>query len=128
MVTAPPKPKPWLAYEMDSEYLLLEPCWGGQLADDELAYVLEHLKTDDVLAAWWGFRARAKRRSVEAIRRVAMDGDPDNQSHNRKIARMRMDSMVSGAGSLVSDTEEITRRPELASRLPGQLQLAFTKA
>ena len=134
MVSAPPKPKPgkvekekpWRAYQADPNYLLLEPGLAGQLADDELAYVLEHLKTDDALSAWWGFRAKARRRSVEAIRRVAMGGDPDNQTHNRKLARMRMDPVVPGAESLVSDREKIIQRPEVASRAPGQLQLAFS--
>ena len=57
--------------------------------DGELSFIQQALLKDPTLSAWWGFRPRSKRQPIEAIRRVAMDGNPDNQSENRYLARMR---------------------------------------
>lgn len=115
MVTTLPKPKqatkapepmparrqdrPWHAYRALANWKLLEPGWTGQLDDDELAFVQEKLRNDDALSAWWGFRPGAKRRAVEAIRRVARDGDPDNQTFNRGLARMKPERAFPGLQS-----------------------------
>ena len=134
MVTAPPKPKPekgrqakpWLAYEMDSKYLLLEPGWGGNLDDDELAYIQERLKADPDLSYWWGFRPGQKTRPEAAIRRVAMDGDPDHRQSNRKLARVRM-GMPDPAheGSLTAMGKNI-EGVEWSTGAPARLEMAFS--
>ncbi len=129
MVSAPPRPKPrkvekekpWQAYTGDTgnNYLLLEPGWGGQLGDDELGYILEHLTADAALAAWWGFRPKAKRRPHDAINRVAEHGDADDQSHNRRLARLRSEMRVAGLESLVSARVQTVRSVSGSSRPPG---------
>ena len=134
MVTAPPKPrpgkgrpeKPWEAYKMDVRYLLLEPGWAGALDDDELVYIQEHLKADAGLSAWWGFRPKAKRRPIEAIKKVAEHGDADDQSHNRRLARLRPDMPVPGIESLFSARVKTFRGAERSSGSPGQLEMAFS--
>ena len=68
---------------------LLEPGWGGHLTDEEVAYIQFHLIRDDKLAFKWGFRPGQKSRPEEAIRRVAMHGDPDNRGANVTLARPR---------------------------------------
>ena len=134
MVTAQPRPKPgkgqqekpWLAYKTDLQYLLLEPGWGGDLDNTELLYVQERLKADAALSAWWGFRRKAKRRPLDAIKRVAEHGDADDQSHNRRLARLRPDMPVPGIESLFSARVKTFRSAERPTGSPGQLQLAFS--
>jgi hypothetical protein len=94
MVSAPPKPqqavKPWHKYRGKTGKLsskLLEPGWGGQLADDEVEFILSRLLSDPQLAYWWGFRPQTKRRSLEAIKAVAMWGSPDIRAENVKLVR-----------------------------------------
>ena len=95
MVTAPPKPRgpPVIQrariLEPNNDPRLLEPGWTGQLDDDELVFIRAELVRDRKLAARWGFRPGQKTRPDEAIRRVAMDGDPDGTAHNRRLARPR---------------------------------------
>ena len=134
MVTAPPRPKPekgrqtkpWLAYEMDSKYLLLEPGWGGNLDDEELACIQEKLKTDLDLAYWWGFRPGQKTRPEAAIRRVAMDGDPDHRQSNKKLARVRREMPdPAHEGSLAAMRKHIGEG-EWSSGAPAQLEMAFS--
>ncbi len=134
MVTAPSQPKPgkgqqerpWQAYKTDLQYLLLEPGWGGTLDDDELAYIQEHLKANAALAAWWGFRPKAKRRPLDVIKKVAEHGDADDRSHNRRLARLRSEMPVAGIESLISARVKTVRGVSGSSRSPGQLQLAFS--
>jgi hypothetical protein len=91
MVSTTEKPKgqerPWVQYGREAQHRLLEPGYGGSLDDEEVDYILDRLKSDDSLSYWWGWRPKAKRRAVEAIKRVAMNGDPDNRSHNVKLVR-----------------------------------------
>ena len=95
MVTAPPRPKgpPAIQRQLIStptyDARLLEPGWAGQLVDDELAFIRAELFRDRKLAAGWGFRPGQKARPDEAIRRIAVDGDPDGTAHNRRLARPR---------------------------------------
>ena len=93
MVLAPPKPTPPrqqpLIPALKGDPRLLEPGWAGHIDDDELAYIREALFRDPKLARRWGFRPGQKTRADEAIRRVAVDGDPDGTAHNRGLARPR---------------------------------------
>lgn len=66
---------------------LLEPGWGGQLTDEEVAYIQFHLLRNSKLAFKWGFRPGQKTRPEEAIHRVAMDGDCENRKVNMGLAR-----------------------------------------
>ena len=68
---------------------LREPGWAGELNDDELAYIRRELLQDKKLAYRWGFAPSQKTRPAEAIRRVAMHGDPDHRSSNVALARPR---------------------------------------
>ena len=68
---------------------LLVPGWGGQLADEEVEYIQLHLQRDAKLAYKWGFRPGQKSRPEEAIRRVALAGDPDSRRVNVALARPR---------------------------------------
>ena len=68
---------------------LSEPGWGGQVTDEEVAYLQFHLERDAKLAFGWGFRPGQKSRPEEAIRRVALAGDPDSRGVNFTLARPR---------------------------------------
>jgi hypothetical protein len=70
----------------------MDPGYAGSLDDDELAYIEAKLKDDASLRLWWGMRPSWKRIPAEVVRRVAMEGDPDNQAHNRTLARPRQQS------------------------------------
>jgi hypothetical protein len=91
----PVKDKPWDRYRKEGSgpgqdrlhYKLLQPGWGGQLDDSELEFILSKLRNDPMLSYWWGFRPRAKRRPVEAIKAVAMWGSPEVRVHNMKLIR-----------------------------------------
>jgi hypothetical protein len=91
MVTTLSKPvkndKPWYRYRREPNWKLLEPGWGGQLDDSELAFIQAKLNADEALSYWWGFRPKTKRRPVEAIKAVAMRGDPDVRARNMKLVR-----------------------------------------
>ena len=80
------------------DYRLLEPGWAGDLGDDELAYIQQELQRDKKLAYQWGFAPAQKTRPAEAIRRVAMDGDPDHRSINVPLARPRKGARRAKAG------------------------------
>jgi len=68
---------------------LLEPGWAGDLSDEELTFIQQALLKDARLSRTWGFRPSQKTRNEQAIRRVGMDGDPENIAHNRRLARPR---------------------------------------
>ena len=72
-----------------SDQRLLEPGWAGELAEDELAYVQRELLADKKVAHQWGFAPKQKTRPLEAIRRVAIAGDPERRSVNILLARPR---------------------------------------
>lgn len=89
----PDHTKPWYKYRLkdggttERPNKLLEPGYAGDLTPEELAYVQAKLLEDSALAFWWGFKPSAKRRPEEAIRRVAMKGDPDNRNENVRLVR-----------------------------------------
>jgi hypothetical protein len=71
---------------------VLVPGWAGTLGDDELAFIIQHLQYDDSLRRWWGMRPSWRRIPEEVVKRIALDGDPDDQGHNRQLARPRQQS------------------------------------
>ncbi len=71
----------------DLNHKLVEPGWAGELTEEELAYTQPQLFEKPELAKLWGFRPGMKTRSEQAIRRVALHGDPENRSLNRQLAR-----------------------------------------
>jgi len=66
---------------------LLEPGWVGEPTDTELAYIQRQLMGNPHLSQLWGFPPRWKRRPLEAVRRVAIWGDPHDRPLNRRLAR-----------------------------------------
>ena len=71
------------------DHRLLEPGWPGELAPDELDFLVAELIKDKRLAFRWGFRPAAKRRPEWAIKQLSMWGDPDIRSTNVALARTR---------------------------------------
>jgi hypothetical protein len=88
------KDKPWHQYQPERNWKLLIPGWGGHLDEDELAFIVEHLKNDAALRLWWGMKPSWKRVPEEVVRRLAMEGSEDNQSLNRRLARPRRQSLA----------------------------------
>jgi hypothetical protein len=92
--------KPWFKYRTEASgtgqgllrWKLLEPGWGGSLGDDELALIVKHLEQDAALRLWWGMKPSWRRIPEEVVKRVAMEGDPDDQAVNRRLARLRKQS------------------------------------
>ena len=68
---------------------LLVPGWAGELLDIELAYIQRWLLKDRRLAYGWGFAPSQGTRPADAIRRVVADGDPNDRTHNMRLARPR---------------------------------------
>ena len=91
MVATLPQPKeqerPWRKYQGEPDWKDLIPGYAGSLDDDQLARIQEALRRDDALSYWWGFRPGQKTRSAEAIRRIAMSGNPEVRAENVKLAR-----------------------------------------
>ena len=90
------------------DYRLLEPGWAGDLADDEVAFIQRELLADKQLAYRWGFAPAQKTRPLEAIRRVAMGGDPEHRNLNVALARPRKGARRAKAG-----VEVAVGRPKL---------------
>jgi hypothetical protein len=85
-------PPPWLKYKGPPgsvRWKLLIPGWGGWLGDDELQFIMEHLKADEKLRLWWGIPGRWRSLPAEIIRRVAAEGDEEDLGVNRRLARPR---------------------------------------
>ena len=61
--------------------------WTGDLAADQLEFLLAELVRDKQLAFKWGFRPGAQRRPERAIRQVALWGDPSHHATNLVLAR-----------------------------------------
>ena len=72
--------------ELQGDPRLLVPGWAGDLCADEFEYVLDQLIRDKILARSWGFKPSTKRLPDQAIRRLALSGDPDHRSANRQLA------------------------------------------
>src|ERR671914_804685 len=103
MVQTPPRPqkgRPWDAYRSEGaepeqnrlRHKLLQPGWGGHLDSDELSYIVEYLEKDTDLRKWWGMRPSWRRIPGEVVRRIAAEGDEDDQAHNRRLARPHRES------------------------------------
>jgi len=75
-----------LAAPVDSNLRCLEPGYAGDLEDEQVDFIRRHLRKSMRLAAWWGF-TKKPRRASDTIRRIAMDGDPDDITWNRKLAK-----------------------------------------
>jgi hypothetical protein len=90
-------PRPWEKYRPKSlgrgpallRWKLLVPGWGGSLDDDELEFIMAHLKADEKLRLWWGIPARWKSLPEEVIKRLALEGSEEDQAQNRRLARPR---------------------------------------
>jgi hypothetical protein len=95
MTAKAPAPRPWDIYRREGQQgRLLEPGWAGSLDDAELLYIVDRLQADPALAFSWGFRPGTKRRPAEAIRAVAMYGNPDVRGNNIKLARGHVPVLV----------------------------------
>jgi len=77
---------------------LLGPGWGGDISDDEVVFIRQELLKDKQLAYRWGFIPSHSTRPADAIRRVAMGGDPERRSANVPLARPGMLTLWSYAG------------------------------
>ena len=77
---------------------LLGPGWGGDISDDEVVFIRQELLKDKQLAYRWGFIPSHLTRPADAIRRVAMGGDPERRSANVPLARPGMLTLWSYAG------------------------------
>ncbi len=68
---------------------LIQPGWAGALTDEELEYLQKLLSQRPQVAELWGFPLGAKTFSEQAVRRVAMWGEPDDPDLNGKLTRQR---------------------------------------
>jgi hypothetical protein len=84
--------RPWRQYRHEPNWRLLEPGFAGFLSDAELAFIIKHLEADLSLRAWWGMPARWKGIPKQVIKRLALEGSPENLSFNRTLARPRRPS------------------------------------
>ncbi len=66
---------------------LLEPGYWGHLEDGELEFIQSALQNNSRLSYAWGFQPVQKTRASDAIRRVAMWGDPKDREVNTKVIR-----------------------------------------
>jgi len=66
---------------------LLEPGYWGSLEDEELEIIQRALENNPKLSFAWGFQPVQKSRAPDAIRRVAMWGDPKDRETNTKVIR-----------------------------------------
>ena len=72
---------------------LLEPGYWGSLEDVELEIIQSALQNNPKLSFAWGFQPVQKSRAPDAIRRVAMWGDPKDREINTRVihsSRMRV--------------------------------------
>ncbi len=105
---------------------LLKPGWAGELAEDQLANIQGELLADKKLSYLWGFAPAQKTRPLEAIRRVAMDGDPDHRQSNRKLARIRREMPVPAHEVSLTAMRKNIEGGEWSSGSPDQLEMAFS--
>ena len=104
---------------------LLEPGWGGDIEDRELSYIKNALVGDRRFAMRWGFRPGQKTRSDEAIRRVAMEGDPEDVAQNRRLARPRKAHQTKSLPATQAKVREETPRSKntTAGTVPAKRRL-----
>ena len=77
---------------------LLGPGWGGDISDEEVIFIRQELLKDRRLAYQWGFIPSHSTRPTDAIRRIAMEGDPERRSANVPLAPPEMLTLWSYAG------------------------------
>ena len=99
MVSTAPKPinlpvQHSLIPELSGDPRLLEPGFAGELAADELSFIIDQLVRDRKLARLWGFRLSSRRRPEQAIRALAVKGDPVSSRANAKLARQPITEMA----------------------------------
>ncbi len=70
-----------------SKRKLLEPGYWGSLEDEELEIIQNALQKNPKLSFAWGFQPVQKSRAPDAIRRVAMWGDPKDREVNTTVIR-----------------------------------------
>ena len=68
---------------------MLGPGWGGDISDDEVSFIQDELLKDKKLAYQWGFAPSRGARRPEAIRRVALEGDPEHRNTNVSLTRAK---------------------------------------
>ena len=66
---------------------LLGPGWAGEISDDEVFFIQKELLRDRKLAYQWGFAPSRRTRPADAIRRVALEGDPEHRNSNVSLTR-----------------------------------------
>lgn len=66
---------------------LLGPGWAGEISDDEVVFIQDELLRDKKLAFQWGFAPSRRTRPADAIRRVALEGDPNHRNANVSLTR-----------------------------------------
>jgi hypothetical protein len=111
--------RPWHKYQHEPLGRLLEPGYPGSLDDAELAYIQEKLKNDAALRLWWGMRPGWKRIPEEVVRRIALEGHPDDQAHNRNLARPRKRSLAVAYNAPARPQKPYEEREEI---VPGPIR------
>ena len=76
-----------IALSRKTKRKLLEPGYWGSLEDEELEIIQRALENNPKLSFAWGFQPVQKSRAPDAIRRVAMWGDPNDREINTKVIR-----------------------------------------
>lgn len=98
---------------------IMIPGWAGSLAPDEYEHLRKQLIHDPDFAFTWGFRRSTKRRSEDAIRRVAMWGDTDSRTANRElVAKAPSQALIPGDEVLVTDTNLVALGKRVTSTPP----------
>ncbi len=106
---------------------LLEPAWAGNPDSDEYESVRQNLISDANLAFIWGFKRTRRRRPEEAIRRVAIYGNPDSRTDNLKLVRGESTGTPNPGGEeAVSDRVPEVPRPEVSKAPAGEVASGST--
>ena len=98
---------------------LLGPGWAGDISDDEVVFIQEELLRDRKLAYQWGFAPSRRTRPADAIRRVALEGDPEHRNANVSLTRLDTRpnfSPESRPGSQPEIESEIRSEPQAEAR------------
>jgi hypothetical protein len=82
------KERPWHSYRGEPNWKDLIPGYAGAVDEQQVAFIQEHLMSDEQLSYWWGWKSRGmKRRALAAIERVAMCGSPEDRALNVRLVR-----------------------------------------
>lgn len=69
--------------------LILTPGYAGNLDDDDLANIVEHLRRDGLLRVAWGLGGAERERYPRwLVQAVAMYGDPSRLTHNSRLVSL----------------------------------------